>query len=172
MGAGTTTYNLTYEYEFPAAWRLANILLRKAVGVIRIEGIHIYSLPESLETRNAFSLANKSPLHYAFFGLAIFIPIFCIVALIACVRTRVPKRKWLWIILILLGFFSLKFNWTTGQIGVIPLSFTLLGAAYTQQFFGPVIIQIAAPIGAILFWLRRPRWIEQNEAQTQADLRS
>lgn len=60
-------------------------------------------IPQSLETLNAFTFKNKGMLHIVFLILSIITPIFILTVLVICVRTKIKKRKWLWIIFILLG---------------------------------------------------------------------
>ncbi|HEX3808431.1 MAG TPA: hypothetical protein VHW02_01930 [Rhizomicrobium sp.] len=165
------TYNLTYEYEFPHGWTLAHIYFRAKGNDIQIERMDVFPLKASLEQINTFTLANKTPLQYLILALAILFPIFTIGTAIACLFTPIPKRKWLWIVFVLLGFVSITLNWTTGAIGWNLISFTLFGAAYTQQLYGPVTIQIAFPVGAILFWVRRKQW-KAHVASGRSDMRS
>jgi hypothetical protein len=85
------------------------------------------------------------------------------------------RRKWLWIIFILIGFGKLSLNWTTGQILFNPLSF------YVQLFsvavikhgpYAPWIFSISIPLGAIIFFLKKilivtePASTEQGNAQS------
>jgi hypothetical protein len=171
-----TMYNLTYEYEFSHKWALGHIYFGKSGNNIQIERMDVYPLKDSLEHFYAFTLAGKTPIHYVILLLAIILPIFMLVSAIACYRTPIPKRKWLWVIFIMLGFVAVSLNWTTGELGWNLLSFALLGATFTHQFYGPPIIQIAFPLGAVLFWSRRSRWMSmaanKEAARKGADMRS
>ncbi|HEY5238832.1 MAG TPA: hypothetical protein VIJ62_10670 [Rhizomicrobium sp.] len=157
-----TTYNLTFEYEFPHGWTVGNILLKKTGSNLQIEGGQVIPLKDSMEHHFAFTFEGKGAVHYIFLILAILLPVFCLVTAIVCYRTPIPRRKWLWLIFTLLGFVSFNLNWTTGAVSYQLISFAFLGAAYTQQFYGPIIIQIAFPFGAIMFWMRRREWIAKS----------
>ncbi len=81
-------------------------------------------------------------------------------SLILRIRTKIGKRKWLWIVFIPFGFGRLSFNWTTGRVLFNPLSvhFQLLGAAAVKHgLYAPWIISISVPLGAIVFLIRRKR---------------
>lgn len=83
-------------------------------------------------------------------------PVFVISVLAACLRTRIAKRKWLWMIFIALGFVQFTFNWTTGGLGVQPVSMLLFGAGFVRAGpYGPLILQLAIPVGAIVFLAKR-----------------
>jgi hypothetical protein len=156
-----TTYNFTFEYEFAHAWLLAHIFFTDANGRIVIDRLDVIPLKDSIENLNAFTLSGKSALHYEFLALAGLLASFTIFTAIVCFRTPIPKRKWLWVIFVLLGFVSISLNWTTGGISWNPITVALFSAGFFSQPYGPTIVQIAIPVGAAIFWLRRRTWISQ-----------
>jgi hypothetical protein len=160
---GTYQVNLSYEYEFPTNWLLINIATQKKDGVLTIIGFRIRSLPDSLENLNKFTLAGKNFLQYITLAFAILIPLFSLSVLVLCIRTKVKKRKWLWIIFILIGIGKFTINWTTGQSGIQPLYFQLVGASAFAPPYGAWLISISLPLGAILFLIRRKKLIESAE---------
>lgn len=150
------TYNLTYEYEFPSAWVVANVVLQRKAGELLVAGLQAQSLSQSQRAMNAFTFNAKGPIHYIFLILACAVPALIVVALVICIRTPIPRRKWLWCLFIALGFVQFTLNWTTGQWGVQPLSFMLLGAGFSQGSpYGPHMLMFSLPIGAIVFLLGR-----------------
>ena len=88
-------------------------------------------------------------------ALAVAAPLFSLYALVLCVRTRLRGKKWLWIVAILLGVGALSVNWTTGQWNFQPAYVQLLSASATASPYGPWVISVSVPLGAILFVLRR-----------------
>lgn len=147
--------NITFEYKFPSKWLLMNVAVQKKAGVSTIVGFHVNPIPDSLENLNRFTFAGKRPLHYVVFSLAIMLSLFSLYALVQCVRTKIERRKWLWIIFIILGVGKFSVNWTTGQWSVTPLAVQFLSAAAFAPFYGPWVISISLPLGAIVFLLRR-----------------
>ena len=150
------TYNLTFEYEYRDKWLVVNTVLERRDGRLMLEGIHLTPTQQSLEAINRFSFEGKGLLHYAVFALAIGIPVLVLYALVACVRTRIPKRKWLWLLFVAVGVVQFRFNWNTGAWEVQPLAFSLLGAGFAKM--GPVapwVFTLAFPLGAILFLVKR-----------------
>ncbi len=152
---GTYQINLTFEYQFPSKWLLINVATQKKDGVSTIIGFNVYPLSDSLENLNKFTLAGKTFLQYATLALAFLIPLFTLYALVLCIRTKMIKRKWLWIIFILIGIGKLTVNWTTGQWNFAPLSFQLFGAGSFAPPYGAWLISISLPLGAIMFLFRR-----------------
>lgn len=156
VGGGVTRYNLTFEYEYPAAWIVANVVLQRRDGQLTVYGLHVNFLPQSLKQTNRFTFAGKGWLHYLVLTLAVVIPLFIIYALVVCVRTPIATRKWLWLIFIALGFVQVSFNWTDGSYLVTPISFAILGSGFFSAGpYAPTIINIAFPLGAIVFLVRR-----------------
>jgi hypothetical protein len=172
-GKKSQRFELTYEYEFPSGWALANAVLVEADGDTRIVGMHVNRLTQSLEALNAFTLTGKSQLSLFVLALACAIPVFCLYAFIACLRTPMARRKWLWAIFTLLGVVSVHLNWSTESFSFQPLSFLLFGAGATSEPYGPWMISIAFPLGAVWFLARRKKLRRQpaippamNETQT------
>ena len=154
---GKKRSHLTYQYQFTNAWALAAITIDTAGGTKRVFGVNVNPIPKSLGELNAFTLSGKSIKQYFVLILAAVVPIFIIWIVVLCARTKM-RRKWLWIIFILLGIIQVKLNWTTGQIGVQPLSFQLFGAGAAKMgLYAPWILTVSFPLGAILFLVKRKR---------------
>src|SRR5438094_6882602 len=57
---------------------------------------------------------------------------------------------------ILLGSPVLSFNWTTGEVHMNTLNVLLLGAGWLRgSAYEPVILEVAVPMGAVIFLARR-----------------
>jgi hypothetical protein len=157
--------NITFEYQFSNQWLLANVAIQKKDGVSTIVGFNVNKLFDSLENLNRFNLAGKSMGQYAVLAGAILISLLSLYALVLCARTRIPKRKWLWIVFILLGIGKFTVNWTTGQWGFMPLSVQLFSAGAVAPLYGAWMLSISLPLGAIWFLLRRKSFGEVASQQ-------
>ncbi len=156
--SGTTTYDLSFEYAYPGKWLLANVVLQRHDGRLEIFGLHVRALSKPLAELNKFAFAGMGLGHYLMFAMALLIPLFIIFALIVCIRTPMARRKWLWIVFIVLGVAGLSFNWTTGAVDFQLLHLQLGGAGYMRQgLVGPWVITLSVPLGATLFLIRRSR---------------
>jgi hypothetical protein len=71
------------------------------------------------------------------------------------VRTKMPGRKWPWVLFVALGFGQLAVNWTTGEWALNLLSVQVFSASATAAPYGPWILAVSLPVGAIVFLLRR-----------------
>jgi len=107
--------NLSFEYQFPSAWLLINVAVQKKGDVSTIIGFNTYRISDSLENIHKFTFAGKSAFQYSVLALVVLIPLFILCVLVLCIRTKMAKRKWLWIIFIIVGIGSFNMNWTTGQ---------------------------------------------------------
>jgi hypothetical protein len=158
-----TTLNLIYEYQFGTQHLLMNVATKTKNGVLTIVGFRVRPESESLEMQNKFNLSGKSILQYGVLAAAIAMAIFTLVVLVVCIRTKMKRRKWLWILFILFGFGKLSVNWATGQWGVMVLAAQLFSASGTAAFFGPWIVSVSLPVGAVLFLIKR-RTLEAGPA--------
>jgi hypothetical protein len=153
---GTKTTNLTFEYEFPGKWLLTNVLFKQQGDKTTIVGFNVYPQSASIASQFKFTLSNKTPLHYAFLALTIFMPLFTLFALVLCIRTKFIGWKWPWIIFILVGFSKVSLNWATGDWMWSPFSIMLMSAGFMALGNGPWVLSVAVPYGAIAFLLCRP----------------
>jgi hypothetical protein len=152
-----STVNLTYEYQYPGKWLLINVALKKLGATETVIGFHVVPQAQSLEAQNRFTLQQKTPMQYIVLSLAVVVPMIILWALILCIRTKFKGRKWPWVLFILLGIGQLTVNWTTGHIGLVPLSVQLFGASASAAPFGPWMVAVSIPLGAIMFLFMRSR---------------
>lgn len=153
---GKTTYSLTFEHQYQNSWLLSNVVLQRREGQIWILGLHVKPMKQSLLEANRFTFQGKGLLHYIVFALVVAVPVFIIYALVLCIRTPIAKRKWLWLLFVALGIVQLSLNWTDGSYSIQPISFAFLGAGFFRASpYAPCIFNVALPLGAIVFLLRR-----------------
>ena len=185
-GPGGTIKNLTFEYGFGDKWLLVNLATQSRADVFTIVGFNVY-LPDgrtvlftlakavgddrwdkaqivaqSLADGNRFGLTGKTPGQYLILALAILLPLLTLYALILCARTKMVRGKWLWIVVILLGVGKVAVNWTTGEWQVTPLAIQLLSVSAFTAGYGPWVVAVSVPLGAILFLFRRRLPLRQD----------
>lgn len=164
-GETDVTYNLTYEYEYEASWLVVSVVLERKAGSLLLSGIHMYPTSQSQKTWHQFGLLGKSFLHYLVLFCCVAVPIFILVTLVLAFKTPIARRKWLWRLFVALGLVQFTLNWTTGEFNIQPISFMLLGAGFHQASpYGPYILSVALPIGALVFLARRKSLMLRSEA--------
>jgi hypothetical protein len=152
-----TTYNLTYEYQFPKSLALANVVLVRSGDKLEIAGMHVQRETQSLAQRNTFTLSGKPVSYWLIAALVAALPLFCFASFIVCLRTPIRRRKWLWAVATLLGVVTFSFNWSTGEFGIQLISIQLLSASAVARLYSPWILSISFPLGAVMFWINRKR---------------
>ncbi|WP_194755486.1 hypothetical protein [Aliidiomarina indica] len=161
--------SITFEYEFESGWNLVNVVLNSREDEYEVLDFHVYQTEGSQSSLHAFDLAEKSPIQYAVLLMAIAVPIFILVTLVACIRTPVPSKKWLWIIFIAVGIGSIQVNWTTAEYAIQLFNIQFFGAsAFSAGASAPWIISAAVPWGAIIFWFKRRKYLEQTGQKPEA----
>lgn len=158
-------HSLSLEYEFPDRWLLVDISVKRVGDYSTITSFRVTPIPDSLEYINRFSLVGKSGLQYVILGLAVAAPIFTFYVLAFCLRTKNQSRKWLWAIFILVGVGKLGVNWTTGALIFTPLAVNIPcgGATTINGLYGPWVVTMNLPLGAILFLRKRSKSPASNE---------
>ncbi len=148
--------NLTYQIQFTETWVVATVRIESDAVKRRITSAHFTPIAASLETLHRFTLTGKSVGHYVVLAAVIFVPLFIVTTIVVCFRSRV-RRPWLWAIFMVIGFGQLQFNWTTGNWAIRPISILLFGASTFREFYGPWILSVGLPVGALIFWFYRSR---------------
>lgn len=160
-----TRFNLSYQYGYADKWIVVNVAFRTLEnGQDEIFGLNVYNpMNQPLQELHKFTLVGKGSLHYVFLAMGIFVPVFILYTLISAIRTKFKKRKWMWIIFIIIGIAQFSINWTTGQVGLKILNVQLFGSGiFTSSIYAPWILSFSIPIGAILYWVRRDKIRFQN----------
>jgi hypothetical protein len=165
-----STSCITLEYEFePQAtpirgrtevsgtWLIAQVVIQTKGSVKTIAGLHVSPSSRSFEEINEFTLADKGISQYAGLFLAIGAAAFSLYAFVLCIRTRMGKKKWIWLILILIGVFRLTVNWTTGEWSFTPLTVQVPPVITACSLYGACMLQIMVPGGAIAFLILRKK---------------
>lgn len=167
IAGGEHRYGITYEYEYDGHWLVAQAIVLVRGNQTGVVGIHGKVYTQSLEETNAFTFANKGGLHLLMLFLAIASPVFCLTVCVICIRTPLPGRKVLWALFTLVCVATVHFNWTTGHVGFVPISFQIMGASIAGQPYGPWIIGVSAPVGAIIFLFKRKKLMARALAASQ-----
>lgn len=162
--------SMVLEYQFDSGWVLGSIVLARDGDKPVIESLHVRRVTQSLEQANAFTLRGKSLLHWVMAALACLVPLFCVYAFVTCLRTPIKRRKWLWAIFTLLGVMNLSLDWTTGQLHFMPVSVLLFSASASTVLYGPWIISVAFPLGAVIFLFRRRELVRRADGQLPPEL--
>jgi hypothetical protein len=165
--ADSSKTSITLEYEFgpaatltngraevmPKSWLLAQAVIQKRDGGDEtISGLHVMTISEPVESINEFTLLDKGLPQHVGLCLAILVSVFSLYVFVLCLRTK-GRMRWIWLILIVVGVCRITVNWTTGQW---LFSLWTIQVPPVMMFctpYGPWIVQISAPLGAITFIL-------------------
>ncbi len=130
----------TLKMDEPSGYTIENLSIRKVAAE---------------EARvNEFTL-GKPPGQLAFFGALIMSVVVMVATVVAVLRTRSLKRKWLWMIICLVGAPVFIMNWTTGEWAVESAA-GLINAGVSRGLSPaePWIMQFHIPIGALVaLWI-------------------
>jgi hypothetical protein len=156
--------NLTFEMPTSsAAWLVANVATRTSDGQVQVIGFSATPASQPLEVLNRFTLQGKTIRHYLALFFMLLAPIPEVALCIAVARARGMPRRWLWALAALIGSPVFMLNWTTGQFAVQGTLFQLLGVAATKAGpAAPWILSFAAPLGAMVAYLRLRAWLGRS----------
>ncbi|MFZ6681734.1 hypothetical protein [Undibacterium sp. Tian12W] len=168
---GVWTGNFTVEYHTKYGWAVGFVALKRIDTQLIVTAFSVHKANGSQEELNRFTLSGKSVLHYLVLIATVCVPLFILVTLITCIKTPIPKRKWLWIVFIILSIGAIQMNWTSGEYRLNLLQFQLFGAALmTISKYAPCVLTAGFPLGAILFWFWRPKYVAAAKVLKQAEV--
>jgi hypothetical protein len=155
-----------YQLQSSAGYSLLRFGLKGREGAMAISDFHVQSLPGDLAVLNAWSFDR--PLRgYAFLALALAVAALVLYALYRCARSRVPRKK-RWLLFIALGVGAVSLNWTNGALNFRVLHLHLLGASLIKQGpYGPWMVSVGFPLGALLFLVKLRRMRQQAEQEAR-----
>lgn len=148
---------VTLEYEFTGKWVIAQMVVHRQDEKSVITSFYIRPESESLEATNQFTLRGKERAQYMILAMGIVSIAVMLYALVLCIRTPMERRKWLWIIMILLGVGKVAVDWTTGEISYHIFWISILPAGMGAELYGAWIVTVSIPLGALLFLILRER---------------
>jgi len=144
----------------------------------KLQNISINKFDVSPSEATKFTLKGKGVKHYSVLALAFIVPLFIIFMLVKCIRTKGLRRKWLWIIFILVGVYGITFNWYNGDLATTFfgrsanggvtfefISLNLLGVSISKTGpLAPWLFEIGFPLGAVLFWFKSRKMARETAA--------
>jgi len=161
-GGDSTSY-LTFEYQYPDRWVVADVIVFRHNHAAVIKGVQLRPLKEPLERLNRFTFAGKGAAHAIALVAALLVFAFVVWTFVEVLRSPAPALKWAWAIFVLLGVVRFTFNWTTGALNISPLGLQWLGSMFSKpSAFDPLIISTSIPIGAIVYLFQRRDWREDG----------
>ncbi len=155
-GTGVCTKLITLEYKYPDRWILFQVKVSNRSGDYSITNLYVEPESMPLESISQFTLRGKSWLHYAILLMNLLSIGLAFYALVLCIRTPIKKRKWLWIIITILGIGKLGIEWSSGELWYKVFHISILPGGWGFELDGP-FMYASIPAGAILFLLMRSR---------------
>lgn len=123
----------------------------------RVAAFNINFVPKPEMPSAALSFAGKPPGYLAIIAAVMVIPAFMLATFWAALFWKGLKLRWVWLLIVSLGFCTISLNTVTGAVGFAPISLLLFGASvtWTGSAFDPWVFSFAMPLGALAFWLTR-----------------
>ena len=153
----SSTTNIMLEYQFERSWLIAHVVIRTKAGVKTISAFSVTPTNEPIEVMNEFSFADKGFPQYAGLLLALFVAALTLYAFVLCARMKIGTKKWAWLLAILVGVCRITVNWTTGQWFFTPLALKIPPVTVACTAYGPWMLEILSPLGAIAVLRLRKR---------------
>jgi len=149
-------YTTDYEFKYDNWYYAFSISVLELDNNLSVIGFNANKFIKPIEEINSFSFSNVGLVHIIFIIIVVTIIGFIIFSVINIVKSAV-KKKWLWILISLIGFCGLSFNWTTGDINFQFFTIKILGIGFSKSgVASPWFLSLTVPIGAIIYWIKKP----------------
>jgi hypothetical protein len=170
ISSAETRVSLVYQLHCSRGFAVVQVVQRFGTHDTVVEKILVTPVADDLRRLNAFTFAGKGAGHYVFLALCVGDLALMIYALVACARTPMRRRKWAWILFILVGIARVKLDWTSGQTWFEPFSLRLPIVGWEAASpYAPHLLWLALPLGAIVFLVRRPKLLARATAADAGD---
>ena len=160
-GSGVCTKLIILEYKYPDRWILFRLTVSNQSGHDAITDLTVQPESLPLSSMNRFTLRGKGWMHYAILLMSLLSAGLAIYALVLCIRTPIQKRKWLWIIITILGIGKFGIEWSSGDLWYKVPYISILPAGWGFDSESP-FVYASIPAGAILFLFLRSRLRRTN----------
>ena len=171
---GARSFKFHFDCRFEDGWALAEVKVFRDSQEMMTTGGRIFIRRASASQReiNRLTLSGKSPRHFVVLLWFLLVPLFVVGTVIVCLRTPIPRRKWLWILIILfIGVVKITFNWTSGHYSsfyFLTVHFLSVSAT-TASPHSPWHVSLSFPFGAIWFWVMRRGFLKNAAADALAE---
>lgn len=148
---GVRHVNLAYEARPTMGRILASVATVDSAGTWFVVGLSARTIPAPVSELTAFTLAGRSPKHFAWLALTILCAAVSIGTAAWFATRRDMPGKWQWALFALVGVGAFRLDWSTGDSFRQLLHVQLLSAgAMRPGPFAPWVLTFAFPLGAIL----------------------
>lgn len=152
---GRLNYGAQYEFDYLSTAVLAQIEMRQdKAGRKSVVAVHLRQAPVGAADSFAFSLLGKKYYQYVFLVLAALAPGLGVWGLVALWRAPDIKWKFIWALVMCLGFMDLTMDWATGDVVLNIVDIHILWLKASR--FGPLspwMISTSLPLASIAFLL-------------------
>lgn len=157
---------LNFQFGSDRKWALFQVVLQKDRGTTTIAGWNVHPFAVRPTTAGDFVLQGKSAWHYGWLAAMVASTATIVWALVLLFFTRGIRRRLLWALACAAGVVQFTLNWSTGEWGINPLYFNLLGSGYFRPSpFDPWYLTFSLPVGAVFFLVRRPQLLARIAAE-------
>jgi hypothetical protein len=147
----TRQAHVVYEVKGNAGWALVEASTATSQGRTLITSFYVTKTAVDPRKLNAFSLSNAGAGGWAMLAAMLAVATITIGALVRIWRSGRFDRRWLWTIGTLIGFTTVKYNWSTGETMFQPISFQILGlSAFKQPLYAPWMLGVSVPLVALI----------------------
>jgi hypothetical protein len=151
-GSGVCTKLIVLEYKYPDRWILFEVTVSNQSGHDAITDLTVRPESSPVDSMSRFTLSGKGLDHYSILLMALISVSIAIYAVVICIRTPIQKRKWLWIVIIILGIGKFGIEWSSGELWYKVLYLSIFPAGFGFDYESP-FVYASIPAGAILFLL-------------------
>jgi hypothetical protein len=152
---GQHTVSLTYQYQVGARYLYARCDFARQDDRVVILGLEVRPLAASLESISRLDFHDKPLRNYLIVGATLLAATVSFVALFVCIFERGLRRKWAWVLFIILGVTQTRLDWNSGAVDFSAPHLLLFSAGYDHSLYSPWVFSVAVPVGAVAYLVRR-----------------
>jgi hypothetical protein len=160
-GTDGQRYAAVHEYAYPDRVVRMETVLARAAGdrPWSVESFHARAATRAELAAAGLDRPADTWGKKLFISAAVLTPLFMWATALAVLREADIRRRWLWLLFVLVGLVRFTMDSATGGVAVQPISFALFGAGafWSTSAFEAWTFHLSLPVGAAAYWVRRAR---------------
>jgi len=159
MDNGQRVRVMTYWVDFEKGSYIVNFTPKRQDENYLAEGLWFNDAKASFQDSADFDLAGRPIFHYLFLAAAFAVLLWSSFVAVEC-AFRQERKKWLWILFILMGVMHLSINWLPGPWDQVNFHIEFfkvylpMAGTYKLPLYDPWRVFLCLPLGALIYSLR------------------
>lgn len=140
-----------YQVKGRNGWALVEVAVQTSRGRTQLRALYIRPMQDEPKSMYAFRISDAGASGWAMLCAMAAAVLVTIAAIFRIWRSGYFARRWLWTLGSLVGFTTLRMNWSTSEFEFQLVSFQIFSiSAFKQPIYAPWVLGVSFPVIALI----------------------